>query len=265
MQRTPEEAARSHDYLRHLAHSGAGRLFKSIAATQLSLERGHIVADLGCGPGTDLIAYADAVGPTGTVIGLDHDIDLVRRARAETAHTHNVSIEVADIHDLPMASGSLDRIHIDRVLQHAAAPAKVLAEAARTLRRGGRIVCVEPDWATVVIDHPDLAAGFAYSRFNVEHTAPHATVGRALPRLLREAGLTLDTIIPATVVFTDATEAEQVLTIRAVTERAVAAGYLTGEQGRSWLDHLEADLFFAAITLFVVTAVRPESHPHRSP
>ncbi len=117
---------------------------------------------------------------------------------------------------------------------------------------------MEPDWATVVIDHPDLAAGFAYSRFNVEHTAPHATVGRALPRLLREAGLTLDTIIPATVVFTDATEAEQVLTIRAVTERAVAAGYLTGEQGRSWLDHLEADLFFAAITLFVVTAVRPE-------
>ncbi|KAA0113912.1 methyltransferase domain-containing protein [Mycolicibacterium sp. P9-22] len=265
MQRTPEEAARSHDYLRRLAHSGAGRRFKSIAAAQLSLERGHVVADLGCGPGTDLIAYADAVGPTGRVIGLDHDIGLVRRARAETAHTPNVSIEVADIHDLPVASGSLDRVHIDRVLQHVAAPAKVLGEAARALRRGGRIVCVEPDWATVVIDHPDLAAGCAYSRFNVERTAPHATVGRALPRLLCDAGLTLDTIIPATVVFTDATEAEQVLTIRAVTEGAVAAGYFTEEQGRSWLDHLEAELFFAAITLFVVTAHRPAPHPHRSP
>ena len=256
MSRTPEEAARSHDYLHRLAHSGAGRLFKSIAASQLSLERGHVVADLGCGPGADLITYADAVGPTGKVIGFDHDIDLVRRARAATAHISHVSVEEADIHDIPVASGSLDRVYIDRVLQHVVSPTKVLGEAARTLRRGGRIVCVEPDWATVVIDHPDLAAGCAYSRFNVERTAAHATVGRALPRLLSGAGLTLDTITPVTVVFTDATEADQVLTIRSVTERAVAAGYLTGEQGRSWLDHLKAELFFASITLFVVTADR---------
>lgn len=254
MQPTPEAAARSHDYLQRLARSGAGRLFKSIADTQLSLESGHVIADLGCGPGTDLIAYADAVGPTGTVIGVDHSIDLVRRAQAETAHRSNVSIEHADIHDLPVASRSLDRVHIDRVLQHVAAPAKVLGEAVRALRPGGRIVCVEPDWATVVIDHPDLAAGCAYSRFNVEHTAPHATVGRALPRLLCEAGLTVDTIIPATAIFTDATEADQALTIRSVTERAVAAGYLTTEQGQSWLDRLAAESFFASITLFVVTA-----------
>lgn len=265
MQPTPEEAARSHDYLHRLARSGAGRLFKSIADTQLSLEGGHVIADLGCGPGADLIAYADAVGPTGKVIGLDHDIDLVRHARAETAHMPNVWIEEADIHDIPVESGSLDRVHIDRVLQHVAAPGKVLGEAARTLRPGGRIVCVEPDWATLVIDHPDLAAGFAYSRFNVEHTAPHATVGRALPRLLCGAGLTVDTITPATAIFTDATEADQVLTIRSVTERAVAAGYLTSEQGQSWIDQLTAELFFASVTLFVVTAHRPASRPHRIP
>jgi hypothetical protein len=72
--------------------------------------------------------------------------------------------------------------------------------------------------------------------------------------LLRHAGLTLDSIIPATVVFTDAAEAENVLTIRSVTEGAVAAGYLGADQGRSWLHHLDAEPFFASITLFVVTA-----------
>lgn len=257
MSRTPEEAARSHDYLRRLAHSGAGRQFKSLAASQLSLEDGHVIADLGCGPGADLVTFADAVGPAGKVLGFDHNIDLVRHARADTAHASTVSIEVADIHDLPVESGSLDRVHIDRVLQHVDAPATVLGEAARTLRPGGRIVCVEPDWATVVIDHPDLAAGCAYSRFNVEHTAPHATIGRALPRLLCDAGLALDAITPATVVFTDATEADQVLTIRSVTERAVAAGYLTDEQGRGLIERLGAAVFFASITLFVVTAHRP--------
>lgn len=259
MHQTPQEAARSHEYLRRLAHSNAGRSFKSIATSQLALEPGHVVADLGCGPGADLLSYADAVGPTGNVIGFDRDIDMVRHARAETAHLSNVSIEVADIHGLPVESGSVDRVHIDRVLLHVSSPAAAIKEAARTLRRGGKIVCVEPDWATVVIDHPDLAAGCAYARFNVEHTAPHATVGRALPRLLCAAGLTVDAITPATVTFTDATVADQALTIRSVTERAVAAGYLTSEQGQSWLERLESEPFFASITLFVVTATSPQS------
>lgn len=172
MQRTPQQAARSHDYLRRLAHSGAGRGFKSVATTQLALERGHVVADLGCGSGTDLVAYAEAVGPTGKVIGIDNSADLIRHARTDTAHLSNVSIEMADIHDVPLESATVDRVHIDRVLQHVSSPATVVGEAARTLRAGGRIVCVEPDWATVVIDHPDIAASTAYTRFIVEQTVP---------------------------------------------------------------------------------------------
>lgn len=256
MTRTPLQAARSHVYLRRLAHSDAGRGFKSVAAAQLALEPGQIVADLGCGPGTDLLSFAEAVGPAGRVIGIDNDAELLRRARSATAHLANVAIETADIHDLPLQSGSLDRVHIDRVLQHVESPAIVIGEAARALRAGGRIVCVEPDWATAVIDHPDIAAAAAYTRFNIERTAPHATVGRALPRLLCAAGLSVETITPVTVMFTDATEADAVLTIRSVTERAVAAGYLTGEQGHDWVAHLGVTPFFAAITLFVVTGYR---------
>jgi ubiquinone/menaquinone biosynthesis C-methylase UbiE len=258
MQRTPEQAARSHDYLRRLAQSANGKGFKAIATAQLALEKGHVVADLGCGPGTDLITYAEAVGSAGQVIGIDNNADLVLHAQSETAHVPNVSIELADIHDLPIESGSLDRVHIDRVLQHVSSPATVLGEAARALRTGGRIVCVEPDWATVVIDHPDVATATAYTRFIVEQTVPHATVGRALPRLMFEAGLTIDTITPATAIFTDAAEADQILTIRSVTERAVDAGYLTHHQGQSWLDHLGAESFFASISLFIVTGHRTD-------
>ena len=256
MQRTPQQAARSHDYLRRLAHSGAGRGFKSTATSQLALELGHVVADLGCGSGTDLITYAEAVGPAGKVIGFDNNADLIRHAQTDTAHLSNVSIRMADIHDVSLESATVDRVHIDRVLQHVSSPATVLGEAARALRDGGKIVCVEPDWATVVIDHPDVAASTAYTRFIVEQTVPHATVGRALPRLLLEAGLTVDTITPSTAIFTDAAEADQILTIRSVTEKAVAAGYLTGEQGQSWLDRLEATPFFASISLFIVAGHR---------
>lgn len=69
-----------------------------------------------------------------------------------------------------------------------------------------------------------------------------------MPRLLSEAGLTLDSITPATAIFTDAEEADQILTIRSVTERAVAAGYLTGDQGLGMLNCLDTTPFFAAIS-----------------
>ena len=253
MPRTPLEAARSRDYLLRLADSDAGR-FKAIGNSQLQLDTGHVVVDVGCGPGADLRAYAEAVGPTGRVIGVDHDDELIRHARDETADLPTVSIEMADAHRLPVESRSVDRVHIDRMLQHVTSPATVIGEAARVLRDAGRVVCVEPDWATLIIDHPDVAAGRAYTNYNVEHTARNATVGRALPRLLRDAGLSLDSIIPATVVFTDTAEAENVLTIRSVTEGAVVAGHLSSDQGRSWLQHLDAEPFFASITLFVVTA-----------
>jgi hypothetical protein len=41
------------------------------------------------------------------------------------------------------------------------------------------------------------------------------------------------------------------------TERAVAAGYLTRQQADGWLDQLAQQPFFAAVTLYVVTAESP--------
>ena len=41
-----------------------------------------------------------------------------------------------------------------------------------------------------------------------------------------------------------------------MTRRAVAAGYLTDDEGRSWLDHLRSAPVFASVTLFVTVAER---------
>ena len=60
-------------YLDAAAATPAGAAYKQRLATALDLRAGHLVADLGCGPGTDLAGLAEAVGRTGTVLGVDHD------------------------------------------------------------------------------------------------------------------------------------------------------------------------------------------------
>jgi SAM-dependent methyltransferase len=51
----------------------------------MEISPGHEVLDVGCGPGTDTIMLAALTGPTGRVVGVDHDADMIAEAdsRAE--------------------------------------------------------------------------------------------------------------------------------------------------------------------------------------
>lgn len=242
------------DYLRNIANSATGKSYKAFAKSLLDIRQGDVVVDLGCGAGVDLRAYADAAGRTGKVIGIDEDQSLLNHAGNSTNHLPTVSTVQADIHQLPLEAGTVDRVHIDRVLQHVHTPPTVLAEAARTLKSEGRIVCVEPDWATLVIDHPDVAFSNSYTRHVVAQVIRNATIGRALPRLLDEAGFSVDSIYPVTAHWTDAIEADKILGFRDVCEHAVADGLMTVERTQNWIDGLMTGPFFGALTLFIVSA-----------
>jgi len=60
------EGERPADYLTRLAASDLGRSYKSLVLNELGVQPGAVVVDLGCGPGADLAALADAAGSTGT-------------------------------------------------------------------------------------------------------------------------------------------------------------------------------------------------------
>ena len=245
------------DYLMRLAASDLGRGYKALTTAELDLHDGLDVLDLGCGPGADLLAYAKAVGPTGSVLGLDHDADAVARARARVGGLTTVRVEEADVHRLDIASDSVDRAHTDRVLQHVAHPGLVLAETCRVLRPGGRAVLAEPDWGTLVVDGPDAATSDAYGRFVVEQVVRNGRIGRRLTGLAERTGFTVERVVPVTAVFRDVREADRVLGLARVARRAVEAGYLRERAGARWTEHLGTQPFFASVTLFVVVADRP--------
>ncbi len=253
------ESERPPDYLARLAASAVGRAYKSLVVEEMQIDSGSTVLDLGCGPGADLEAFAAATGRGGRVIGIDSDADAIADATGLVADVAGVETLVGDVHHLPLADQSVDRVHTDRVLQHVEHPASVVCEAARVLRPGGVAAFAEPDWDTLVIDFPDPAVPVAYRRFITDRAVRNARIGRQVPDLCERQGLRATRVLPVTSVYRDAVEADQVFGFQRVTSRAVEAGYLSVPDGTAWLRQLRTERFFASVSLFVTLAEKPGS------
>ena len=102
---------------------------------------GETVLDLGSGAGFDALRAAEAVGPTGAVIGVDMTPAMLGRARAaaERLELRHVRFLEGVIDALPVEDASVDVVISNCVVNLSADVPRVLAEAHRALRPGGRL------------------------------------------------------------------------------------------------------------------------------
>jgi ubiquinone/menaquinone biosynthesis C-methylase UbiE len=104
------------------------------------LEPGQIVLDLGSGGGIDVLLSARRVGPSGKAYGLDMTDEMLALARknAAEAGVTNVEFLKGQIERIPLPDASVDVIISNCVINLSGDKRRVLAEAFRVLKPGGR-------------------------------------------------------------------------------------------------------------------------------
>jgi SAM-dependent methyltransferase len=104
------------------------------------LRDGDVVLDLGSGAGADVLLSARRVAPSGRAVGLDMTDEMLAlaRANAAAAGVENVEFVKGYLEELPLPDASVDVVISNCVINLSADKPRVLREAARVLRHGGR-------------------------------------------------------------------------------------------------------------------------------
>lgn len=134
------------------AHAEVWDSIRSLHVAESAVERA-IAKALGDQPigrlldiGTGTGRMIELLGPSASqALGVDRSSEMLRLARVklDKAGVADASLRQADMYALPLADHSADSIVIHQVLHYAQAPGSAIAEAARVLRPGGRLLVVD--------------------------------------------------------------------------------------------------------------------------
>ena len=148
--------------------------------------------DVGCGTGEDTRALP------GRGVGLDPSAAMI-----DEAARRGGDFVRGDAHALPFADGTFDGCRADRTFQHLTDPERALAELVRVTRPGGRVVVVDPDQETLVVDGADPGIVRRVKRFRCDDGLRHGDLAHRMPRLFRAAGLIDVAVEGTTLVLSD--------------------------------------------------------------
>ena len=161
---------------------------------QAGIVEGADVADIGCGPGALLSAWAEAVAPTGHVTAVDADATAVATAGALIAANglERVSVRQGRADRTGLAAESFDAIMLRHVLAHnGGAEDAIVGHLATLLRPGGRLFLVDVDITAARFVPDDIDIADLMDRYAGFHTklGNDMQAGLHLGERLARAGL----------------------------------------------------------------------------
>ncbi|HEX8066763.1 MAG TPA: methyltransferase domain-containing protein [Thermoleophilaceae bacterium] len=172
-----EEIYRSRDVLRR----------RLLVREALAPAPGERVLDVGCGPGYYAAEIREAIGPEGSVVGVDSSAGMLAVATHRCREHGGVEFREGDATELPVEDASFDAALSVQVLEYVEDVAAALAEIRRALRPGGRVVLWDVDWTTLSLHSVDSDRSNRVLRVWDEHLADPA-LPRTLTARMRAAG-----------------------------------------------------------------------------
>jgi SAM-dependent methyltransferase len=163
---------------------------RSYIIRQLSLAQGERVLDIGCGPGFLCESIAEVVGHNGAVAGIDISPDLIALCNRRRSAAW-LSYSVGDATQVEHADASFDVAVCMQVAEYVPDVDRIVAEAFRVLKPGGRTLFVATDWDGVVWHSKDPDRMKRVLKSWEAHCA-HPRLPRSLPKRLKRAGFRLD-------------------------------------------------------------------------
>jgi ubiquinone/menaquinone biosynthesis C-methylase UbiE len=166
----------------------------------LHLAPGSLVIDAGCGPGLWTPLLAEAVGPTGGIIGVDISLEALvtaQRRCQQSGYRHQVQYKRASLEQLPLDHAIADIVFSANVSQYLEDPVGTFAAMGRYLVQGGRLIVKDIDFGSLHFSPLDPALQervfTARKRWELERVAhgyayEDSWVGSKLADYLKAAG-----------------------------------------------------------------------------
>jgi ubiquinone/menaquinone biosynthesis C-methylase UbiE len=246
------------DYLETAITQTEVNRYKKKSYQLLNIASGSSVLDIGCGTGDDVLALAELVGPKGKVIGLDNSELMIEEANKRSKQKQlPVQFRLGDIYNLDLADDTYDGCRADRVFMHLPDRQQALSEMIRVTKPGGRIVVIDPDWDTMIVEAPDRDLTRRIIDNFVDQLVLNPWCGRESYKFFQEAGLKNVVVADAaTLVLTDFSTAKQLMMFDKAANLMLEEKPSLSNKIESWLKYLkqadENGFFFSAATMFTV-------------
>ncbi|MFW9867079.1 MAG: methyltransferase domain-containing protein [Candidatus Thorarchaeota archaeon] len=224
---------------------------------------GENLLDVGCGSGILTRLMAPYLTPEGSIIGVDtspYIVELARGYANNCSSSSLINFEVGDATDLHYSDGIFDAAFAARLLLHVDNPQAVVGEMIRVVKSGGRIVLMDWDFETLVIDHPNRELTRRIFHWRTDNKDGNNWSGRQLYRLLKEQEIKEVVIEPINTISIDENNS-LTHSIYHAASGALDEGVITPHEYTEWVTELKTrlhtGLFFASIVYFIAKGNKP--------